>query len=179
MHAPTCVSCGHTPPIKSPPPLAISPPGRGEDRHFTVMLGNIYAVVCVPHLSHTRSCIALLSDYFESVTCVYSVIFSLQRWCTGCTRANPVPKQAGPPITSVSHESRWQSINAKVASLVFCLLASVEGTAVCLEIPLQSPPPQGGDHHLATVTPPPLRGRPSRAMGGDFKGEGNISAIAL
>ena len=28
----------------------------------------------------------------------------------------------GPPTTSVLHESCWQSINAKVASFVFCLL---------------------------------------------------------
>ena len=28
--------------------------------------------------------LALLSHYFESVTCVYSVIFSLKRQCTGC-----------------------------------------------------------------------------------------------
>ena len=55
------------------------------------------------------------------------------------------------------HESYWQSINAKVASLVFCLLASVEGTTIRLEIPLQSPPP---------------RGRPSRATGGDFTAGG-------
>ena len=34
-------------------------------------------------------------------------------------------------------------INAKVASHVFSLLASVEGTTICLEIPLQSPPPPG------------------------------------
>ena len=45
-------------------------------------------------------------------------------------------------------------INAEVASQVFHLLASVEGTTVCLEIPLQSPPPPPGDRHLATVSPP-------------------------
>ena len=33
------------------------------------------------------------------------------------------------------------------------VLASVEGTTVCLEIPLQSPPPPPGDRHLATVSP--------------------------
>ena len=47
-------------------------------------------------------------------------------------------------------------INAKVASHVFSLLASLEGTTVCLEIPLQSPPPP-----RETVTwrpsPPPTR----------------------
>ena len=45
-------------------------------------------------------------------------------------------------------------INAKVASHVFFLLASMQGTILCLEIPLQSPPPPPGDRHLATVSPP-------------------------
>ena len=48
----------------------------------------------------------------------------------------------------------WHRINAKVASHVFSLHASVEGTTVCLEIPLQSPPTPPGDRHLATVSPP-------------------------
>ena len=47
-------------------------------------------------------------------------------------------------------------INAKVASHVFSLLALVEGTTVCLEIPFATPPPPG-DRHLATVSPPPTR----------------------
>ena len=63
----------------------------------------------------------------------------------------------GPPIPSVLHESCWQSINAQFASLLFCLLAPVEGTTVCFEIPLHSPPPKGGDGHL--TTPPLLGGR--------------------
>ena len=46
-------------------------------------------------------------------------------------------------------------INAKVASHVFSLLASVEGTIVCLEIPLQSPPP--GRPSLGDRPPPPTR----------------------
>ena len=54
----------------------------------------------------------------------------------------------------VLHESHWQSINAKVASPVICLLASVEGTTVCLEIPLRSPNAPPGDRHLATVSGP-------------------------
>ena len=52
----------------------------------------------------------------------------------------------------------------KVASHVFSLLASVEGTTVCLEIPLQSPPP--GDRHLVTVSPPHPGDR--RALPRDF-----------
>ena len=50
----------------------------------------------------------------------------------------------------------WHCINAKVTSLVFSLLALVEGTAVCLEIPLQSSDPPG-DRQLATIPPPPTR----------------------
>ena len=46
-------------------------------------------------------------------------------------------------------------INAKVASHVFSLLASVEGTTVCLEIPLQSPPPPPGRPSLGDRLPPP------------------------
>ena len=76
------------------------------------------------------------------------------------------------------HESRWQSINPKVASPVFCLLASVEGTTVCLEMPLQTPPPQGvGDRHLAT---PPPQGGDRHALGGDFGGgHGTIAETHL
>ena len=43
--------------------------------------------------------------------------------------------------------------DAVFVSAVFSLLASMEGTTVCLEIPLQSPPPPG-DRHLVTVSPP-------------------------
>ena len=50
---------------------------------------------------------------------------------------------------------------------MFYLLASVEGTTICLEIPLNPPPPPG-DHYLAT--PPPPHTRLSRAMGGHSKG---------
>ena len=66
----------------------------------------------------------------------------------------------GPTITSVLHESRWQTNNAKVASLVFCLLASVEDTTVCLEISLQSPPPPSR----------PPQGQSVARYGGRFQG---------
>ena len=61
-------------------------------------------------------------------------------------------------------------INAKVASHVFSLLASMEGTILCLEIPLQSPPPPGLGDRL-----PPLPGRPSRANPGVCKGGGGYN----
>ena len=68
--------CPRYPPLKSPPLLQPPPPPpRGGDLHFTLLLGNICCGGLCSHLSHTRSC--LLSLYFESVTCVYSVIFSL------------------------------------------------------------------------------------------------------
>ena len=47
--------------------------------------------------------------------------------------------------------SHWQSINAEVASLVFCLLASMEGSTVCFEIPLPPPPLS----ETSTWRPPP------------------------
>ena len=46
-------------------------------------------------------------------------------------------------------------INAKVASHVFSLLASVEGTTVCLEIPLQPPPPPRRPSFGDRPPPPP------------------------
>ena len=72
-------------------------------------------------------------------------------------------------ITPVDHESAQLSRLEAVAH-VFSLLASVEGTTVCLEIPLQCPPPPGtpslGDRL------PPAPGRPSRATPGLCKGGG-------
>ena len=76
----------------------------------------------------------------------------------------------GSSITFVLDETHWHRINAKVASHVFSLLASVEGTTVCLEIPLQSPPPPGGPSLGDRLPPPP--GRPSRATPGLCKGGG-------
>ena len=49
------------------------------------------------------------------------------------------------------------------------LLASVEGTTVCLEIPLNPPPPRG---ETVTWRLSPQWGRALRATGGDFKGGG-------
>ena len=133
--------------------------------------------------------LALLSHYFKSITCVYSVMFSLQRRCMGvlCCYFRPKmfspgdrvrchsrtlgahvlatvmgPSPNGPQfchiraflypevlyhsfgslMTFVLDKSHLLHINAKVASHVFPLLASVEGTTVCLEIPLHPPPPE-------------------------------------
>ena len=70
-------------------------------------------------------------------------------------------------------ETHWHRINAKVASHVFSLLASVEGTTVCLEIPLQSrPPPPPGHRHLVTVSPPHPGDR--RALPRDFARGGRV-----
>ena len=56
----------------------------------------------------------------------------------------------------------------------FHLLALVEGTTVCLEIPLQCPPPPG-HRHLVTVSPPHPGDR--RALPRDFArgGEGRTA----
>ena len=75
-------------------------------------------------------------------------------------------------VTAVDHESTQLSRleaapQPRHTSHVFSLLASVEGTTVCLEIPLQPPPPRRPS--LGDRLPPPP-GRPSRANVGDCKG---------
>ena len=54
-------------PLKSSSPLQPPPPPNG-DRHFTVLLGNIYCDgLCCPSVTHS---LALFSHHFESITCV-------------------------------------------------------------------------------------------------------------
>ena len=79
--------------------------------------------------------------------------------------------------TLAAHVLATVGINAKVASHVFSLLASVEGTTVCLEIPLQSPPPPPGRPSLGDRPPRPP-GRPSRANPGVCKGGGGYKSSA-
>ena len=67
-------------------------------------------------------------------------------------------------ITLVLDETHWHRINAKVASHVFSLLASVEGTTACVEIPLQPPPPPPGDRR--GLTREFARGRKGTTMAG-------------
>ena len=59
------------------------------------------------------------------------------------------------------------------------VLALVEGTTVCLEIPLQSPPPPLGDRHLVTISPPHPGDR--RALTREFArgGQGTIRSTLL
>ena len=72
------------PPLEIPPPCNPPPPPRGAGRPALYCFAGQYLLwwfvfpICHTHV------LALLSHYFESVTCVYSVIFSLQRRCTGC-----------------------------------------------------------------------------------------------
>ena len=79
----------------------------------------------------------------------------------------------GSSVTFVLDETHWQRINAKVTSHMFSFLASVEGTTVCLEIPLQSPPPPPGRPSLGNRPPPPHPGD-HRALTREFArgGEG-------
>ena len=119
-------SC-YPPPLCKPPPLAISPPHPG-DRHFHVFLVNMYCagLCCASALRMALHCFPISSN--QAPVCVLS--YSLSKgvvWVCGGQKHLCWMKHIG--------------INAKVASRVFSLLASVEGTTVCLKIPLQSPPP--------------------------------------
>ena len=146
----------NTHPLQSPPP----PPGRPSLPCFSSQHVLCWFVlpICFMHG------LALLSHYFKSSTCVCSVIFSLQRRCMGVLCCYFRPKMFSPG-DHVRYHSR--TLGAHVLATV--VSASVEGTTVCLEIPLQSPPPP-----LETVTwrpsPPPPPGRPSRANPGVCKG---------
>ena len=218
---PSCSNCEVQQSYPAPPaPLQSPPPGGGGGETVTSLFRQAISIaaVCVPHLSHTGSCIAFpllpsvrwaeMKRVMHSFLVVLSAsgpqlsltgvsgqgaqrMYLHQQECALCglhcvkvckihgatvqsvlfLYPEILHRSFGPPITSVLHESCWQSINANVASLVLGLLASIEGTPVCLEIPLQPPPPPGGDHHLATVSPPGGGGgRRLRATGGDFKG---------
>ena len=81
------------------------------------------------------------------------------------------------PIGVVLDETHWHRINAKVASHVFSLLASVEGTTVCLEIPLQSPPPP---RETVTRRPSPPTPHPGdrRALIWEFARGGGLVVTA-
>ena len=112
---------GTPPPFAKSPPLQSPPPPPG-DRHFHGFLVNMYcAGLCCP--SALR--LALLSQYYKSSTCVCSVIFSLQRRCMAAPKARgkAAPQPRGKPAAKRTG------------------LAVQAGAKVCLEIPLQSPPP--------------------------------------
>ena len=82
------------------------------------------------------------------------------------------------PVMQTEHVQQFKvccSCTPKVASHVFSLLPSVEGTTVCLEIPLQSPPPPGRPSLGDRLPPPP--GRPSRATPGLCKGGGGYRMV--
>ena len=114
-------------PLQSPPP----PPG---DRHFNNLLLNIFSGgLCCPSVTHG---LALVSHHFKSITCMCSVI--LQSTLDAFSQPNPI-------VTDSTADN---------VQLTSSPSPPVEGTTLCLEIPLQSPPPLE-DRHLATVPPPP------------------------
>ena len=69
------------PSLKSPPYNPPCPGGGGASLHCFARQYLLWWFVF--HICHTHF-LALLSHYFKSVVCVYSVIFSVQRRCTGC-----------------------------------------------------------------------------------------------
>ena len=78
-----CTILYYPPPPLQSPPLAIPPPqGRGRPSLHCFARQYLLQWFVFP-ICHTHV-LALLSHYFKSVTCVYYVIFSLQRRCKGC-----------------------------------------------------------------------------------------------
>ena len=73
------------PALALPPPLQSPPPWRGGGGAPSLhcFVGQYLLRRFVFPIGHTHV-LALLSHHFKSVTCVYSLIFSLQRRCTGC-----------------------------------------------------------------------------------------------
>ena len=193
-----------TSPLQSPTPLG----GRPSLHYFArqYLLQWFVFPICHTHV------LALLSQYFKSVTCVHLVykvscpffrpkMFSPgdRVWYHSCTVGAHVlatvvvpspnglqfyhiryvcplgvtqvnhesaqlsrieavvdasPKPPGSPdITPIVSQSQTPAQPTQPASLVLCLLASVEGTTVCLGIPLQPPPPPTGVDIIVTTLP--------------------------
>ena len=151
------MSCTLPPPLEIPPPLAISPLRGGGDRHFTVLLGNIYfGGLCSPSVTDRfLHCFPTTSNQ--------SPVF--------CDILSPKAVQGVQGVVSLFHRcflpvTVYGTTHAHLVHMCWPLLSG-------LEIPLQSPPPpQGGYHHLATVA------RRSRATGRDFKGGARVRAVA-
>ena len=198
-----CLSCL---PLRSPPPGGGALSLHCFARQY--LLQWFVFPICHTHI------LALLSHYFESITCVYSVMFSLQRRCTGCrvpfsdpSCCFPVTMYGGDGtthahlmhmcwpllwglyqmgqfchigyispggVTQVDHES------AQLSRLEAVVVASPKPPALPDLTPMALQPqkpavclhqwrvPQSALKYPCNA-PPPQGGRPSRAMGGDFK----------
>ena len=163
-----------------PPPLCNPPPRRPSLPCFSSqhLLRWFVWRICFTHG------LALLSHYFKSITCVYSVMFSLQRRCMGVLRCYFRPKMFSPG-DCVRYHSR--TLGAHVLATVvgpspngpqYChiryiypggvipvdhesaQLSRLEAVAVpqfALKYPCNLPPPPAGDRHLATAPPPPTQ----------------------
>ena len=198
MHTRTCV-CGALVDLCAPPLEILPPPPEGGGREtITSLFCRQYLLrwfvfpICHTHV------LALLSRYFKSVTCVYSVIFSLQRRCTGCHVPFSDPRCFLPVTVHGTTHPHWVHMcwpllwglhqmgrssatfgtYALVGSLKWIMRAlNSQGSRLWL---LHHPSCftcalfaciSGGYHNFALNYPPPPPlgvGRPSRAAGGDF-----------
>ena len=157
---------------QSPPPLG------GRDRHFAVLPGNIYCVVfpvaflvCVPHLSHTRSCIAFPLPRISHL-CVFCDILSPKAVYRVLCPFFRTTKMFS-PSDRVWYRSRTLGPITPMAS-------QSQTPAVCLhqcrvpQLALKCPgnlPPRGGRPSLGDPPPPP-EGETVARYGGRFQGGG-------
>ena len=147
------------PPLQSPTPCNPPPPPRENVTSIFFYLISV-ALVCVAKLLYTLHCFPITSNQSDafcdnlSPKALYGCVVLLFETLV-------LYRSFRSPTTFVWDESHWHHINSKVASHLFSLLASVQGTTVCLETPLQSSPhlretlswrPSPPPHNRETVT---------------------------
>ena len=129
----------------------LKPACAPRDRHFHAFLVSIYcAGLCCPSALHM------------ALHC-----FSIKHPCVSCDILCPKALYGCVVLLFQTQDMEDQFGE--------WLLPILEKTLHMDPVPLQSPPPHLGDRRLATVSPPPPTGRPSRANGGDCKGGGGKS----
>ena len=146
--------------IANPPPPCNPPPRRPSLHFFSwqYLLRWFVLPICHTHV------LALLSHHF-TVSCVYSVIFSVQKavYRVSCCFVRP---------KMFSHGERiWYHSRTLGAHV----LATVVGPSPNgPQFALRSPPPPLGRPSLGD-RPHHLHGRPSRATGGGLQGGGDVA----
>ena len=139
----------------------IRPGGVTPVDHESAQLSRLEAVAESPKSPESPDVTPMAPQPQTPCATVQSVLFSYPE---------VLYRSFGSSITFVLDETHWHRINAKVASHVFSLRASVEGTTVCFENTLATPPPPQ-ETVIWRPSPPPHPGD-HRALTREFAGGG-------